>query len=57
MVVGTIVRQGDVIAAVGESGQTSQPNLHFEVRKDNVARNPLFYLPGRSRREPGVNPR
>jgi lipoprotein NlpD len=42
---GTTVRQGDVIGQVGETGQTSQPNLHFEVRKDNVARNPLFYLP------------
>jgi murein DD-endopeptidase MepM/ murein hydrolase activator NlpD len=42
---GTPVRQGDVIAACGESGKTEGPNLHFEVRKDNVARNPLFYLP------------
>jgi murein DD-endopeptidase MepM/ murein hydrolase activator NlpD len=47
---GTEVRQGDVIASVGESGKTSGPNLHFEIRKDNVARNPLFYLPPR----PGV---
>ncbi|MGH7894983.1 MAG: peptidoglycan DD-metalloendopeptidase family protein [Candidatus Binatia bacterium] len=44
---GTVVRQGDVIGEVGETGETSQPNLHFEVRKDNVARNPLFYLPPR----------
>ncbi len=43
--VGSAVRQGDVIASVGRSGKTSGPNLHFEVRKDNVARNPLFYLP------------
>ncbi len=42
---GTDVRQGEVIAVVGVSGKTSGPNLHFEVRKDNVARNPLFYLP------------
>jgi len=42
---GAQVRQGDVIATCGESGKTSGPNLHFEVRKDNVARNPLFYLP------------
>jgi lipoprotein NlpD len=39
------VRQGDVIGEVGRSGKTSGPNLHFEIRKDNVARNPLFYLP------------
>jgi murein DD-endopeptidase MepM/ murein hydrolase activator NlpD len=36
-----------VIATVGESGQTSGPNLHFEIRKDNVARNPVFFLPAR----------
>ncbi len=43
--VGTMVRQGDTIAACGDTGKTSGANLHFEVRKDNVARNPLFYLP------------
>jgi len=42
---GATVRQGDVIATVGRSGKTSGPNLHFEIRKDNIARNPLFYLP------------
>jgi lipoprotein NlpD len=43
--VGEAVRQGEVIAFVGETGKTSGPNLHFEIRKDNVARNPLFFLP------------
>jgi murein DD-endopeptidase MepM/ murein hydrolase activator NlpD len=42
---GAVVRQGDVIASCGATGQTTGANLHFEVRKDNVARNPLFYLP------------
>jgi len=42
---GTEVRQGEVIGKVGRTGKTSGPNLHFEIRKDNVARNPLFYLP------------
>ena len=42
---GDQIRQGEVIASVGETGRTSGPNLHFEVRKDNVARNPIFFLP------------
>ena len=42
---GQRVRRGDIIARVGTSGHTSGANLHFEVRKDNVARNPVYYLP------------
>jgi len=42
---GTHVRQGDKIAIVGSTGRASGPHLHFEVRRDNVARNPLYYLP------------
>ena len=41
---GMAVRQGDVIAGCGQTGNTRGANLHFEVRKDNVARNPLYYL-------------
>jgi len=48
------VRRGQVIAYVGDSGRTSGPNLHFEVRYNNVARDPLRYLPARSRA--GVQP-
>ena len=39
------VRRGDVIGSVGDSGRTSGTNLHFEVRQDNVARDPLDFLP------------
>ena len=42
---GSYVRRGDRIATVGDTGRASGPHLHFEVRKDNVARNPLYYLP------------
>ncbi len=39
------VRRGQVIAYVGDSGRTSGPNLHFEVRHNNVARDPMRFLP------------
>ena len=42
---GDRIRQGDTIARLGNSGRTSGPNLHFEVRKDNIARNPIYFLP------------
>jgi murein DD-endopeptidase MepM/ murein hydrolase activator NlpD len=42
---GTRVRRGERIATVGDTGRARGPHLHFEVRKGNVARNPLYYLP------------
>ena len=42
---GAHVARGQVIAKIGTSGRTTGANLHFEVRHDNVARNPLAYLP------------
>jgi murein DD-endopeptidase MepM/ murein hydrolase activator NlpD len=42
---GDPVKEGQIIARVGESGRTTGPNLHFEVRRENVAHNPLYFLP------------
>jgi lipoprotein NlpD len=42
---GQIVNQGQMIGRVGRSGHTTGANLHFEVRYNNIARNPLLYLP------------
>lgn len=42
---GDVVREGEVVSRVGRTGRTTGANLHFEVRQENVARNPLYYLP------------
>ncbi|MGC2445086.1 peptidoglycan DD-metalloendopeptidase family protein [Candidatus Binatus sp.] len=42
---GTRVARGQEISEIGRSGRTTGANLHFEVRRDNVAENPLAYLP------------
>jgi murein DD-endopeptidase MepM/ murein hydrolase activator NlpD len=42
---GEFVEKGQAIARVGESGNASGPHLHFEIRRDRFAQDPLLYLP------------
>jgi murein DD-endopeptidase MepM/ murein hydrolase activator NlpD len=42
---GQFVEQGDVLAAVGKSGNASGYHLHFEVRRDRIAQDPAKFLP------------
>ena len=41
---GTLVRRGESIGAVGNSGNVKIPQLHFEIRKGKEAVDPLKYL-------------
>ena len=46
--VGKSVSQGTVIGYSGSTGKSTGPHLHFEVRLDNVRKNPWNYLNSRS---------
>jgi len=41
---GDKVRKGQIIAKSGKTGSAIQPSLHFELRKDGRAVNPMNYL-------------
>ncbi|MDD3364501.1 MAG: M23 family metallopeptidase, partial [Syntrophomonas sp.] len=41
---GEKVNQGETIAAVGMTGVTTGPHVHFEVRIGNKVSNPVSYL-------------
>jgi len=42
--VGQAVAQGETVSLVGSTGNSSGPHLHFEVRVNGRAVDPLFYL-------------
>lgn len=42
---GQTVDQGQMIAEVGATGKATGPHLHFEIRKGEIAQDPLIYLP------------
>ena len=42
---GAIVAKGAPVARIGSSGEAKKPALHFELRHDNVPRDPLRALP------------
>jgi murein DD-endopeptidase MepM/ murein hydrolase activator NlpD len=46
VIAGQEIRQGAVLGAVGSSGRTTAPHLHYEVRRFGAPQNPSHFLNG-----------
>jgi murein DD-endopeptidase MepM/ murein hydrolase activator NlpD len=45
VMVGQTIKRGDQLGLVGSTGRSTGPHLHYEVRVDGQATNPIPYLP------------
>ena len=41
---GQRVKRGEVIGLMGNTGKSTAPHLHYEVRKSGVPMNPIYFF-------------